>query len=297
MTWTPPKTHELTVDERTIQYCLYGEAGGVPVVSLHGTPGTRWERPDVVAAINDSGLRVLLPGRPGYGSGRRPGRSVADIAYDVQALADAEGWDQFAVTGFSGGAPHALACAALLPERITFCSTVAGIGPLDDLDLDWANDARQGEEHLRKHLAHRGAEVIASLADQPVPAEGALAAAHHSAGAGDDNGRHQRLHASLIDGIDGWIDDDLALIRPWGFDLGAIEAPVSVWYGADDENSSIEHTEWLLANLPGAIGHEYDGGHDPSDVVQRAVFAELSRGRGTDPSATRSRRRGGSSRG
>ncbi|GAA1513357.1 alpha/beta hydrolase [Kribbella lupini] len=256
MTWTPPETHELAVDDRIVQYCLYGDPGGVPVVSLHGTPGTRWERPDVVAAINDVGLRVLLAGRPGYGSTRRPGRSVADIAYDVRALADAEGWTQFAVTGFSGGAPHALACAALLPDRVTHCSTVASIGPLDELDLDWAEDARQGEDHLRRNLARRGAELLASLG-------------------ADDNGRHQRLHASLVDGLDGWIDDYLAFLRPWGFDLTAIKAPVSVWYGSHDDNSSIDHTEWLLAHIPGATAHEYPGGHDPSDATQRAIFEEF----------------------
>lgn len=262
MTWTPPETHELTVDDRTIQYCLYGDPDGTPVVSLHGTPGTRWERPDVVAAINAAGLRVLLPGRPGYGSTRRPGRSVADLAYDVRALADAEGWTKFAVTGFSGGAPHALACAALLPDRVTRCSTVAGIGPLDALDLDWTEDARQGEDHLRQHLSHRGTELLASLGD---PGAGA-----------DDGGRGIRLHASLVDGLDGWIDDYLAFIRPWGFDVRAIKAPVSVWYGSHDDNSSIDHTHWLLTNLPGAQGHEHTGGHDPSDAVQRAIFEELN---------------------
>jgi pimeloyl-ACP methyl ester carboxylesterase len=268
VTWTPPQTHELVVDHRVIQYCLYGEPDGVPVISLHGTPGTRWERPDVVAAINEAGLRVLLPGRPGYGSTRHPGRSVADLAYDVQALADAQDWDRFAVTGFSGGAPHALACAALLPDRVTRCSTVAGIGPLDELDLDWAADARQGEAHLRQHLKSRAAELFASLGV-------------NVGGAGeDDNGRRVRLRASLVDGLDGWIDDSLALVRPWGFGVGAIKAPVSVWYGSDDGNSTIDHTNWLLANLPGAIGHEYAGGHDPSDAVQREIFAELSRGRG-----------------
>ena len=275
MTWTPPQTHELVIDDRIIQYCRYGEPGGVPVVSLHGTPGTRWERPDIVAAINDAGLRVLLPGRPGYGSTRRPGRSVADIAYDVRALADAEGWPQFAVTGFSGGAPHALACAALLPDRVTRCSTVAGIAPLDVLDLDWANDARQGEPHLRRRLMHRGAELLAELG--PKHSRSANSGAHAPGIAQpDDGGRRRRIKASLVDGLDGWIDDYLALVRTWGFDLGAIKAPVSVWYGSHDDNSSIDHTEWLLANIPGAQGHEYAGGHDPSDTVQREIFDELS---------------------
>ncbi|MEV6284673.1 alpha/beta hydrolase [Kribbella sp. NPDC051770] len=270
MIWSPPKTHEVAVGDRVVQYCRYGEAGwaeadAVRVISLHGTPGTRWERPDIVAAINDAGLRVVVPGRPGYGSARRAGRSVADVADDVRAVADAEGWERFAVTGFSGGAPHALACAALLRERVTFRSTVAGIGPLE---LDWWADARKGEEHLRKHLSRRADELLAALGVRRRGVAGE--------GEGDDGGRSVRLRASLVDGIDGWIDDYLALVLPWGFDLGEIQAPVSVWYGTGDANSSIEHTRWLLANVPGATAHEYAGGHDPSDAVQREILAELS---------------------
>ena len=128
MSWIAPKTYELvTPDDRVVQYCLYGPESGLPVIAQHGTPGGRWERPDVVAAVEDSGLRMLLVGRPGYGSTRQPGRSIADVAGDVRLLADEVGWAEFAVTGFSGGGPHALACAALLPDRVNYCSTVAGI--------------------------------------------------------------------------------------------------------------------------------------------------------------------------
>jgi pimeloyl-ACP methyl ester carboxylesterase len=120
-TWTPPLTHELTADGgRVLRYCCYGPAGGLPVVSLAGTPGTRWERPDVIAAIEQAGLRVAVADRPGYGgTTRQPGRTVASVAADVQIIADALGWRRFAVTGFSGGGPHALACAALLTGRVT----------------------------------------------------------------------------------------------------------------------------------------------------------------------------------
>jgi pimeloyl-ACP methyl ester carboxylesterase len=89
MSWRPPRTYELlTPDGRVLQYCLYGADAGETVIAHHGTPGTRWERPDVVASIVENGLRVLLFGRPGYGSSRRAGRSVADVAADTQLLAD-----------------------------------------------------------------------------------------------------------------------------------------------------------------------------------------------------------------
>jgi pimeloyl-ACP methyl ester carboxylesterase len=119
-------TCELTTPgEQVVRYCRYGPADGVPVVSLPGTPGTRWERPDVIGAIEQAGLRVVVPDRPGYGgSTRQPGRTAADVAGDVRLIAEAQGWRQFAVTGFSGGGSHAMACAALLAGRVTCCAVI-----------------------------------------------------------------------------------------------------------------------------------------------------------------------------
>jgi pimeloyl-ACP methyl ester carboxylesterase len=263
MSWQPPRTHELlTPDGRTLQYCLYGADDGVPVIAHHGTPGTRWERPDVVDSIEESGLRVLLFGRPGYGSTRGPGRYVVDVAADTKLLADELGWDRFAVTGFSGGGPHALACAALLPDRVIRCSTVAGIAALGTAaleSLDWVADARRGEVFLRDQLSRRGKEMLGS-SDPAVP----------------DGGRYERMRATCVEGLDGWIDDYLALTKEWGFDPRAIEVPVDVWYGSEDDNTTIEHTEWLLATIPGAKGHEYRGGHDPDDAAQREIHRALN---------------------
>ena len=267
MGWIAPKTHELvTPDGRVLQYCLYGPESGVPVIAQHGTPGGRWERPDVVAAIEDSGLRMLLVGRPGYGSTRQPGRAVADIAGDVRLLADEVGWAEFAVTGFSGGGPHALACAALLPDRVNYCSTVAGIASPDlpgfDKSLDWVPDTRRGEPFLRGQLGQRATEILGDLRTA-VP----------------DNGRYERMRDACLEGLDGWIDDDLALTQPWGLDLQTITAPVEIWHGSTDDNTTIDHTQWLLANVPTAAARKYDGDHDPGDAAQRKIFQAIGAGR------------------
>ncbi|WP_327640400.1 alpha/beta hydrolase [Kribbella sp. NBC_00482] len=262
MNWQPPQTYEVgTPDGRVLQYCVYGATGGVPVIAHHGTPGCRWERPDVIAAIEDTGLRMVVPGRPGYGSTRSPGRSVADVAADTQLLADAQGWDRFAVTGFSGGGPHALACAALLPDRIVNCSTVAGIaapGTAALESLDWVPDARRGEGWLRERLHRRGREILDHF-DPATP-----------------DGRYQRMLTTCVEGLDGWIDDYLALTRPWGFAPESISVPVDVWYGLDDDNTTFEHTEWLLATIPAARRREFAGGHDPNDIAQRQIFRALT---------------------
>jgi pimeloyl-ACP methyl ester carboxylesterase len=229
-TWTLPLTHELTADGgRVLRYCCYGPAGGLPVVSLAGTPGTRWERPDVIAAIEQAGLRVAVADRPGYGgTTRQPGRTVASVAADVQIIADALGWRRFAVTGFSGGGPHALACAALLTGHVTCCAVIATPAP-PPADLDAAAGhtpgqdedfrlALLGESALRPYLQARASDAMARFekdnpaalsdpAQTPPPAPGQPAT---------DPGRPARVRAMFLDGLDGWIDDPKTLTRNGG---------------------------------------------------------------------------------
>ncbi|MEU4193887.1 alpha/beta hydrolase [Kribbella sp. NPDC026611] len=105
------------VGSRELRYSIYGPADGVPVLSFGGSPSTRWKRPDAVRAVEECGVRLVTPDRPGYGgSTRQPGRTVASAAVDAAAVANALSWDRFTVTGGSGGGPHALACAALLGD-------------------------------------------------------------------------------------------------------------------------------------------------------------------------------------
>ncbi|MGH3172182.1 MAG: alpha/beta fold hydrolase, partial [Trebonia sp.] len=171
-----PATYELVIGDRVVNYCLYGPEDGTPVISHNGSPGTRWKRPNMVAAIERSGVRMLVHDRPGYGgSTRKAGRRVADAAEDVRALADALGWERFAVPGHSGGGPYALACAALLPERVTRCAVGAGTAPshaegvdfFGRLDPRWGQTFRlalDGEEKLRSFLAEGAASIMATIA-------------------------------------------------------------------------------------------------------------------------------------
>ncbi|WP_203962583.1 alpha/beta fold hydrolase [Actinocatenispora thailandica] len=266
--WVPPASRDLIQQgSRRLRYCVYGPEDGIPVVSSNPTPHTRWERPDVVDAYQRAGLRALSYDRPGYGgSSRQPGRTVADAAADVVALAGAMGWERFAVTGFSGGAAHALACAALLPDRVTRCAVVAGTAPfgapgldffagMSDDNADGFRLATRGAGEFGRRTRRVATQVLADL-DAGSP----------------DAGRLARMRAMLLDGQQGWADDMVALVRPWGFDVRDVARPVGVWFSPDDVNSPPGHGAWLLTHLSNAEGHRYAGGHEPgSDTTERLL--------------------------
>ncbi len=285
--WTPPATAELTcTDGRLIRYCLYGPPDGLPVVFHSGSPGTRWKRPVVIEATEQSGLRMLVPDRPGYGgSTRQRGRTVADVADDVQLLADAQGWAQFAVAGNSGGGPHALACAALLPSRVTRCAVGSGISPPDTsgpLSAD-QNDPRRnktswlaarGEDAVRPHIEQAARDIMArveaggpEMPPDPVTPEPDPPAIESPASMA-------RLRATFVDSHDGWVDDNIAFARPWGFEMSGITIPVSIWFGTRDAHGR-GHASWLLSHIPTAAGHEYPGGHIQDNNAYRRMLAWL----------------------
>ncbi|MFG1994132.1 alpha/beta fold hydrolase [Actinoplanes sp. NPDC048988] len=259
-----PETFELTLPEgRVLRYCLYGPVDGRPAVFHSGSPSSRWKRPSLVAGMARSKLRLLVYDRPGYGgSTRQPGRAVADAAADVRALADAYGWERFAVFGGSGGGPHALATAALLGERVTRCAVLSGIRP---------RESPADEAALRERQAESAAHILGQIeAGGPeVPWEPGTPAR-------DDPAAMARIRATFTDSMDGWVDDSLAFARPWGFDAARIGVPVGVWRGTADPVVGPENAEWMLTSIPGARGHVYTGGHVPGTEVYEEIYDWLS---------------------
>src|ERR687893_626049 len=112
--------------------------GSLAVFWHHGTPNIGSPPEPLFAAAARLGIRWVSYDRPGYG-GSTPyrDRDVASAAADVSSVADALGMDKFAVMGHSGGGPHALACGALLPERVRGVVSVAGLAPFGVEGLDW----------------------------------------------------------------------------------------------------------------------------------------------------------------
>jgi pimeloyl-ACP methyl ester carboxylesterase len=279
---TAASTHTTsTPDGRTLAFCQWGDPEGTPVFSLHGTPGSRLTRHPDAEVYRRAGVRAITYDRAGYGlSTRLPGRSIAHAAADVATIADALGIERFAVTGGSGGAPHSLACGALLPERVTRCASVVGPAPYGPAGMDrddWLRGVAegnvrefewslQGEAVLRPELQRETDQILSSLgSDQDKPlGEGyelAPGDVEMLARADIHDMLDESLHAGCAESIDGFVDDDLSIIDPWGFDVSAITVPVAVWYGLYDTLVPAPHGEWLARTLPGATVVTLDGGH------------------------------------
>jgi pimeloyl-ACP methyl ester carboxylesterase len=283
------RTLELA-DGRTLAYATCGDPDGFPILSLHGTPGcrlNRWPNEDVYTR---AGAYWVTHDRAGYGqSDRHHGRNVADEVADVAALADELGFDRFGVTGGSGGGPHVLACAALLPERVVRAVCSVGVAPFGDAGLpedEWlagmdpANVkefrwAQAGEEVLTRELEalHREAEEKVAVDPSSLLDDFDLSEADRAAMARPESMQVIReMTAELAaNGVGGWVDDDLVFLEPWGFDVSAVSVPVLIRYGLTDVLVPAAHGEWLAANVPGCIVEVEDaGGHmgmDPEEEI------------------------------
>ncbi len=267
-------------DGRTLELHELGDPDGFPVLFQHGTPGSgtlyaRWET---------DGVRLVACDRAGYGSStRRPGRSVADVVGDVQAIADALGFDRYATWGLSGGGPHALACAALCDERLVAAASLAGVGPWNAPGLDWLagmGDGNirefglmlEGEDALRPALEEESAELLQITAEQ---LRDSMAPHLSPTDSGALTGElaayfHSNMQHALDAGADGWIDDDLAFAKPWGFELSQIDRPVLILQGGDDLMVPPAHGRWLAENVPGAESR-IDDAHGHLTLVEHLV--------------------------
>jgi pimeloyl-ACP methyl ester carboxylesterase len=264
-------------DGRALDVADTGEVtpGGGVLVFHNGSPHTGALLEPVVDIAAARGVRVVTYARPSYGkSTPRAGRTVADAAGDVRAIVDALGIGRFLAFGASGGGPHALACAALLPDLVSGIATFASPAP-DAVSIDWLagmhapgalTAAREGRE-ARARFAETDAfdPAIFTAADWAA-LDGAWGAVGRDAG------------AAGADGPDGLIDDDVAFAMPWGFELNAIRCPVILAQGSDDRMIPRQHGKWLARHVPGAELWLRDGAGHVSimDAIPEALDRLLS---------------------
>jgi pimeloyl-ACP methyl ester carboxylesterase len=236
---------DLTLDDGRALRVYDCGGDGPALVWHHGSPQTGAPLEPLEQAARKRGLRLVTYARPSYcGSTPQPGRSVADAAQDVAAIADALEIERFATMGASGGGPHALACAARPGGRVAAVVCLASLAPLTEA-FDWW-DGMADPSGLR--AATQGREARAAL-----PAhfdESSFTAADYEAlevrwaSLGRDAG------AAFNAGLDGLIDDDVAFVTSWGFALEGVEAPVLVVQGSEDRVVPPAHAHWLVSRLP-----------------------------------------------
>ncbi|MEO5709798.1 MAG: alpha/beta fold hydrolase [Nocardioidaceae bacterium] len=245
------QVHETDVrrpDGSTLHAYTAGPEDGLPVVWHHGTPNIGPPPRPLFAESDRLGLRWVGYDRPGYGgSTQRPDRPIGSAAADVAAVVDALGIDRFAVMGHSGGGPHALACAALLHDRVLAAVSASGPAPYGAPGLDWfagmadpaalqASVAGRAEREAFDDAEHEGEPGFIAVDEQALEGEWSWFI--------------EVVRPALASGPAPMVDDDLALARPWGFDPATITAPTLFLHGGGDRIIPASHGAWLADLVP-----------------------------------------------
>jgi pimeloyl-ACP methyl ester carboxylesterase len=279
-----------TSDGRRLEYLVTGPAEGPALLFHVGTPSSAADFSGLTGPAAALGLRTITYSRPGYGaSTERPGRSVADAVEDVTALLDELGVSEFRAFGWSGGGPHALACAALLPGRCRAAAVLASVAPYQASDLDFT--AGMGDDNVEEFAAaiagfdELGAllgtfagyfrdATAASLAESMQNLLAPVDTRALTGAFGDELAGSSRRAVEA--GIAGWRDDDLAFVRSWGFAVSDITVPVAVWHGREDRMVPLAHGAWLAAEIPTAEAHLLAGeGHLSMIARMDAILGDL----------------------
>jgi pimeloyl-ACP methyl ester carboxylesterase len=196
------------------------------------------------------------------------------VVDDTAAVLAELGIDRCLVAGSSGGGPHALACGARLGQAAGVL-VIAGVAPYGAAGLDWMagmgadniaefSAALAGEAELVPFLQGIREQLTEITADEVAASmETLLSDVDRAAVTGEyaeDLAAGYREAVRV--GVAGWLDDDLAFTRPWGFSLDEISVPVMIWQGSEDLMVPFAHGQWLADQLPAASVHLEDGeGH------------------------------------
>lgn len=253
----------LDVPGGTLRWYDAGPADA-PTVAIwhHGTPNIGEPPAPLLEASAARGIRWLGFDRPGYGgSSAVEGRTVADAADLAARVADAAGVASFAAVGHSGGGPHALACAAVLGERVTAVVSIGGLAPIDAQGLDWFEGMHRGGA-AELHAAMEGPSKLRTLVAASEFDPEMFTRADAAALAGEWSWFNGIAAAGVAGGLDGMTADDVAYVNPWGFSLGAIRSPVLFVHGTDDRIVPVAHGRWNAAATQDGVLWERPGdGH------------------------------------
>ena len=258
-------------DGRTLEVATWGDATKPTVVFHHGTPGSSRTLALFQPLIDRGEFFFVTTSRAGYGrASRDPGRAFASVVPDTRAALDHLGRDAYTSLGWSGGGPHALACAALDEPRCRGVVAIASVVPID-VDINWTDGmgpenleefalALEGGPAFEAAIEAAGLFLAESSAENVLELMGGLLSEPDQAALSDDALRRAFAESTAYGFFEGWrgfYDDDVATFSPWGFDVTAITTPVDVFYGDLDLMVPASHGEWLAGHLPTARAHHY----------------------------------------
>jgi pimeloyl-ACP methyl ester carboxylesterase len=263
---------DLQLDGRTLRIYDDGAPDGPVILHHHGTPAAGGPMAIWARDAHERGARLICYDRPGYGeSTPAPGRTVATAAQDAAAIMDALEVERFATWGISGGGPHALACAARLPERVVAVASLGGVAPFDASGLNYFLGMGEdnliefgltlaGREHIEPYCAHAASDLLTATPAGIAEAMASLVSAPDLEVLHDGFGRHlvATMSTTFAHGAGGWVDDDLAFVAPFGFEFEAISVPALVVHGRQDRFVPVAHGEWLADAIPGAQAWIWD---------------------------------------
>lgn len=249
-------------DGRFLEYFDNGIASTSAIVFHHGTPGHAFAWSQWLDRAAARGIRALSYSRAGYGiSDRNEGRTVLSNNGDIRQLLDSFGILNFISIGWSGGGPHALATTQLAGSKGAI--TLAGVGAygVDDLDFlagmgpeneEEFSEALKGEVAISAWMDANAGAFKNVTGDQVRESFGGLISQADKDVINGDFAEEMAttMRKGLAVSFDGWIDDDIAFIAPWGFSLSAITQPIQLWQGDQDLMVPHAHSFWLEKHIP-----------------------------------------------
>lgn len=276
---------------RRVGCAEYGDPGGLPVLALHGTPGSRLMFALTDAAARDRKVRLIAPERQGYGlSDRGEAASLAEAAADIGAVADAYRFDRFALIGVSGGAPYAVAAAAANLDRVVLLALAGPVGPCADLGrklrlsrlhrltfqrLAWSSLGSRGFFHALRYMVFEHPETAyrwlmrrVRPSDREILTRPKVKASMQAT-----------MREGLRRGIEGAVQDLRLYCAPWHLQFSEVDVPAIIWQGSDDAIVPPAAAYALAQRLPNCRLDVIPAGHywvfDQFEMILDAVAAAL----------------------